>query len=366
MGILDGLGNAASQAGGFFKGAGEVLWETGEGVVTLGGNALKASYDLSPAGLAVDGVTGLYEQATGDTLDAPDWLPSAARGGERMEAAAEVVSTLARNPGLLVDAVVDPIKADWQAGNYGEAIGRGATELVLAVVGTKGADKAAKGAKVADAADTAADAARVADRADGAADAGRTTAARGADEADLGDILADADTGRTVGGRPVLAFESMDDFNLAANAARPDTVYEFGNYRWTTDDQARVIRAEGRVDLEPVGRNDAGLQRDIGNEGRATDVGFHIIADRLAGPTNRLNVVPGNGKPIGDGLPNLNNGEYKRFENELARLAGEGHEVDMRVSPQYNPGNTSNRPDTFVAEYRVDGGDWIDQTFPNK
>ena len=116
MGILDGLGNAAAQAGGFFKGAGEVLWETGEGVVTLGGNALKAGYDLSPAGYAVDGVAGLYARATGDTLEAPDWLPSAARGGERMEAAAEVVVTLARNPELLVDAAVDPIQADWQAG----------------------------------------------------------------------------------------------------------------------------------------------------------------------------------------------------------------------------------------------------------
>lgn len=366
MGILDGLGSAASQAGGFFKGAGEVLWETGEGAVTLGGNALKTAYDLGPAGWAVDGVTGLFDQASGETLDVPDWMPSATRGGERMEAAAEVVSTLARNPGLLLDAVVEPIQADWQAGNYGEAIGRGATELVLAVVGTKGVDKAAKGAKVADAADTAVDAARVAERADDAGDAGRTTAARGGDDADLADVIADAQTDRTIGGRPVLAFESMDDFNLAANAARPDTVYEFGNYRWTTDDQARVIRAEGRVDLEPVGRNDAGLQRDIGNEGRETDVGFHIIADRLAGPTNRLNVVPGNGKPIGDGLPNLNNGDYKRFENELARLAEAGHEVDMRISPQYNPGNTSSRPDTFVAEYRVDGGDWIDQTFPNK
>lgn len=365
MGILDGLGNAAAQAGGVFKGAGEVLWETGEGAITLGSNALKAGYDLSPAGLAVDGVTGLYERATGDVLDAPDWLPSAARGGERMEAAAEVVSTLARNPGLLVDAVVDPIQADWQAGRYGEAIGRGATELVLTVVGTKGVDKAAKGAKVADAPETAADAARVAERADDLGDTGRSTAARSADDV-LGDILADADTGRTVGGRPLLAFESMDDFNVAANAARPDTVYEFGNYRWTTDDQARVIRAEGRVDLEPVGRNDAGLQREIGNEGRATDVGFHVIADRLAGPTNRLNVVPGNGKPIGDGLPNLNNGDYKRFENQLARLVEAGHDVDMRVSPQYNPGNTSSRPDAFVAEYRVDGGDWIDQTFPNK
>lgn len=365
MGILDGLGDAASQVGGFFKGAGEALWETGEGVVELGAGVLKTGYDLSPAGYAADGVTGLYEHVSGESLEAPGWLPSAERGGQRMEAAADVVSTLARNPGLLVDAVVDPIVEDWNAGNYGEAIGRGATEVLLAVVGTKGADKAAKGAKAADAAGDAADAARVAEHAEGLGDTGRT-AARGADDADLSDILARAETGRTVGGRPLLSFESMDDFNIAANAARPDTVYEFGNYRWTTDDQGRVIRAEGRVDLEPVGRNDPQLQRDIGNEGRTTDVGFHVIADRLGGPTNRLNVVPGNGKPIGDGLPNLNNGEYKRFENELARLAEAGHEVDMRVLPEYNPGNTSNRPDAFVAEYRVDGGDWIDQTFLNK
>ncbi|KLJ02481.1 hypothetical protein WQ56_02835 [Luteimonas sp. FCS-9] len=359
------MGNAAAQVGGAFKGAGEVLWETGEGVATLGANALKTGYDLGPAGWVADGASALYTHATGDTLDTPDWLPSAERGGQRMEAAAEVVSTIARNPGLLVDAVVDPIVADWQAGHYGEAIGRGAAELVLTVAGTKGVDKAAKGAKAADAAGDLGDAARVAGHAQGPGETART-AARGSDTADLADILARADTGRTVGGRPLLQFDSMDDFNVAANAARPDTVYEFGNYRWSTDDQARLIRAEGRVDLEPVHRNDPGLQRDIGNEGRSTDVGFHVIADRLGGPTNRLNVVPGNGKPIGDGLPNLNNGDYKRFENQLARLTEAGHEVDMRVSPQYNPGNTSTRPDAFVAEYRVDGGDWIDQTFPNK
>ncbi|MET0328119.1 MAG: DNA/RNA non-specific endonuclease [Luteimonas sp.] len=367
MGILDGLGNAASQAGGFFKGAGEVLWETGEGVVTLGGNALKTGYDLSPAGWAVDGVTGLYEQASGQTVDAPDWMPSAERGGERMEAAAEVVSTIARNPGLLVDAVVDPIKADWQAGHYGEAIGRGATELVLAVVGTKGADKAAKGAKVADAADTAADAARVAEHAEGLGDAGRT-AARGAEDADLAKIVADAGTGRTIGGRPVLAFESMDDFNIAANAARPDTVYEFGDYRWTTDDAGRVIKAEGSVSLEPVGRNDPTLQRAIGNEGYATDVGFHLIADSFAGPTNRLNVVPGNGKPLADGTKNLNTGDYgHKFEGQIRELKRANPDLDMqiRVEPFYDAANTTNRPDGFIAAYKQEGGKWVEFDFDN-
>src|SRR5690606_36192063 len=83
---------------------------------------------------------------------------------ERVESALEVASTLARNPGLLVDAVVDPIRDDWNNGNYGEAIGRGLAEAVLVVAGTKGVDKAAKGARAADAAADASDAARAASR----------------------------------------------------------------------------------------------------------------------------------------------------------------------------------------------------------
>jgi hypothetical protein len=161
MGILDGLGDAASQVGGFFKGAGETLWETGEGIVDLGGGILKTGYDLSPAGYLVDAVTAGYGHLSGSDAEAPGWMPSAERGGERMESAAEVVVAIARNPGLLVDAVIDPIVDDWNNGNYGEAIGRGTTEVLLAIVGTKGLDKAAKGAGVMD---DVADAARVGNR----------------------------------------------------------------------------------------------------------------------------------------------------------------------------------------------------------
>ncbi|MEN4903294.1 DNA/RNA non-specific endonuclease [Luteimonas sp. TWI662] len=367
MGILEGLGSAASQVGGAFKGAGEVLWETGEGVATLGANALKTGYDLGPAGWLADGASALYTQATGDTLDVPDWLPSAERGGERMEAAADLVSTIARNPGLLVDAVVDPIVDDWQAGRYGEAIGRGAAELVLTVAGTKGVDKAAKGAKAADAAGDIADAARAAEHAQDLGDGGRV-AARGDDAADLAEILARADTGRTVGGRPLLQFDTMDDFNVAANAARPDTVYAFGDYRWSTDEAGRVVKAEGSVSLEPAGRNDPGLQRQIGHEGYPTDVGFHLIADSFAGPTNRLNVVPGNGKPLPDGTKNLNTGAYgHQFEGQIRALKQENPELDVqiRVEPYYDAGNTTSRPDGFVAAYRQEGGKWVEFDFDN-
>lgn len=358
MGILDSVTDAASQVGGFFKGAGETLWETGEGLVDLGAGVVKTAYDASPAGLAVDA----YEQATGQ--QAPDWLPSAERGSQRVENAFEVASTIARNPGLLVDAVVAPIKEDWNNGNYGEAIGRGVTELVMTVAGTKGVDKVAKGGRVAGLADDAVDVNRAANRADDLANAGRT----GERTDDLGDVLARADTGTTVGGRPLLRFESMDDFNLAANAARPNSVYEFGNYRWTTDDSGRVVKAEGQVTLDPIGRNDPGLQRDIGHEGYPTDVGFHVIADSFGGPTNRLNVVPGNGKPLPDGTKNLNTGAYgHQFEGQIRDLlrANPDMRVEMRVEPVYNAGNTTNRPDAFIAAYRAEGGRWIEYEFDN-
>ena len=106
MGILDSIGNAASQVGGVFKGAGEALWETGEGLVDLGAGVAKTAYDLGPGGLVTDG----YEQLTGN--QAPDWMPSAERGMQRLEGAAEVAATIARNPGLLVDAVSDIVSLE--------------------------------------------------------------------------------------------------------------------------------------------------------------------------------------------------------------------------------------------------------------
>lgn len=176
MGIFDGIGDAVNQVGGVFKGAGEAIWEVGEGVVDLGVGLGKTAYDLSPLGHAIHGTTELYEQATGNQANLPDWLPSPERGAARLEAAAEVVGTIVEDPGLLVDAVTAPIVDDWNNGNYGEAIGRGIIEVAGVVVGTKGIDKAAKAGKVASAADAAGDAGRVARAAENAedvADAGR-------------------------------------------------------------------------------------------------------------------------------------------------------------------------------------------------
>lgn len=181
-----------------------------------------------------------------------------------------------------------------------------------------------------------------------------------------GDVVVD-DAARTAGGIPVRRFDNADDFNRAANDAAPNTTYSHGRYSYTTDDRGRVSVAEGRVQIDPVGRNDTDLQRQIGHEGRSTDVGFHVVADVLGGQTNRLNVVPGNGKPIGDGLANLNQGQYGQFERTLRELAADpDRTVEMRVEMRYNDGNNSNRPDEFVARYRVDGGRWREQAMINK
>lgn len=157
----------------------------------------------------------------------------------------------------------------------------------------------------------------------------------------------------------VRRFDNAADFNRAANNAAPNTRYEFGTYSYTTDANGRVATAEGIIDLTPAGRNDPSLQRQIGNEGRSTDVGFHLIGDRFNGQTNRLNVVQGNGVPLGDGVPNLNQGAYSRFERQINDIASQpGNTVEVRISANYDPTNSSVRPDSFTAQYRVNDGAW--------
>lgn len=165
----------------------------------------------------------------------------------------------------------------------------------------------------------------------------------------------------------VRTFDDAAAFNRAANAAEANTTYVYGNFRYTTDAAGRPAVAEGRVTLTPAGRNDPDLQAQIGREGRPTDVGFHVVADRFGGQTNRLNVVAGNGRPIGDGVSNLNQGAYKRFENTVASLAqNPANRVEVRIETRFAEGNASARPDEFVASYRVNDGRWRTQTFDNK
>ena len=166
-------------------------------------------------------------------------------------------------------------------------------------------------------------------------------------------------------GPGVFRFDSMADFNAAANRAHPNVRYEHNDMFWRTDASGRTAEVGGQLSLNPAGR-DTGLQRDIGRgpDARDTDVGFHLIADSLGGPTNRLNVLPGNGRPIDDGLANLNQGAYARMERALRDALRDGKDVRFELTTIYPDGNTF-RPSKFLVTAWV-GGRRQRWTFINK
>ncbi|MBB5786560.1 DNA/RNA non-specific endonuclease [Jiangella mangrovi] len=153
---------------------------------------------------------------------------------------------------------------------------------------------------------------------------------------------------------PTFEFSDLAAFNRAANSAHPNARYVFNGVAWETDSLGRPIRVSGSPSGSAAGRA-PGVQRGIGHEGIDGDVGFHILADSLGGPTNRLNVVPGNGKPLGDGLANLNQGRYAQMERYLREALGNNQAVQVDIVPRYRPDNTTTRPDSFRVQTWVDG-----------
>lgn len=163
-------------------------------------------------------------------------------------------------------------------------------------------------------------------------------------------------------GRRILRFDNADNFNDAANLAAPLTRYEYKKLAYTTDPHGRVAVAEGVPERVKGHRSSSALQTAIGNEGAATDVGFHLIAHIFGAEINRLAVVPGNGYRVpGDLVPNLNGSAYKvQFENIVRNhLDTSDVIVEVEVRCVYNSGNTSNRPDLFYVRFRTDAGAWV-------
>lgn len=154
---------------------------------------------------------------------------------------------------------------------------------------------------------------------------------------------------------PHLKFDNMDAFNRAANAPHPNAIYEFNGMAWETDALGRTNSVSGSMKLGDGGRNST-LTATIGNEGLPNDIGFHLVADSLGGPTNRLNVLPGNGKPYA-GKVNLNQGDWARMERKIrAALRGEAPgNVEIHIQPMYRDTNGTARPDRFLVDLKIDG-----------
>ncbi|MCI8800279.1 MAG: hypothetical protein HFH88_10775 [Lachnospiraceae bacterium] len=141
------------------------------------------------------------------------------------------------------------------------------------------------------------------------------------------------------------------------NELEPNCQYEVNGYRYETDENGRIISAEGslhlkdregrlpiRDSIEDIGKGD---QREGDDRG-------HLIGDQFDGSNGLENMVPQDAE--------INRNDYKNMENELAGEVRDGKEVQYMVEPVYDEG--SRRPSAIVVTYSVDGENNV-RVFPN-
>lgn len=141
-----------------------------------------------------------------------------------------------------------------------------------------------------------------------------------------------------------------DNGNLyrVKNDLRPNCEYELNGYKYQTDDTRRIRFAEGilhlkervgrlpiRDSIEDIGKGD---QREGDNRG-------YLIGDQFDGANGLENMVPQDAE--------VNQKDFRNFENKLAAEVKNGKEVYVRIEPVYE-GN-SRRPSSIEVTYRING-----------
>lgn len=142
------------------------------------------------------------------------------------------------------------------------------------------------------------------------------------------------------------------DNELATNSE-----YEINGYKYKTDDQGRIISAEGTLHMKD---RDGRLPikdsiEDIGKgDQKEGDDRGHLIGDQFDGSNGLENMIPQDA--------NINRNDFKNFENELAKEVKDGKEVCVKIEPIYD--GDSRRPEAIVVTYSVDGEESV-RVFPN-
>ena len=141
------------------------------------------------------------------------------------------------------------------------------------------------------------------------------------------------------------------------NELQPNSEYDLNGYHYTTDDQGRIVSAEGKLHLtdrdkrlyikdsiEDIGKGDQLPGDDRG----------HLIGDQFDGSNGLENMIPQNS--------DINQKDFRTFENELAREVRNKNEVYYKVEPVYD--GDSKRPSAIVVSYSING---VESTriFPN-
>ena len=141
------------------------------------------------------------------------------------------------------------------------------------------------------------------------------------------------------------------------NELAPNSEYEINGYKYKTDDQGRIVSAEGTLHLKDrEGRlpiKDSIEDIGKGDQKEGDDRG-HLIGDQFDGSNGLENMVPQDA--------DINRNDFKNFENELAKEVKDGKEVNVKVEPIYD--GDSHRPDAIVVTYSIDGEESV-RVFPN-
>ncbi len=93
-------------------------------------------------------VTGLKDLAFGAWNITGGWLTDPEQARESTDTLVSTATAILDDPLIVLEAILDPIKKDWEAGRQGEAIGRAIFEVAGVIVGAKGLDKVAKAARL--------------------------------------------------------------------------------------------------------------------------------------------------------------------------------------------------------------------------
>ena len=143
-------------------------------------------------------------------------------------------------------------------------------------------------------------------------------------------------------------YDSQGNLYRVGNQLLPNNSYEINGYTYKTDELKRIVSAEGKLRLkddrdklrikdsmEAVGKGD---QKDSDDRG-------HLIGDQFDGSNGLENLVPQDS--------NVNRGDFKNFENELAKEVRSGNDVSVKVEPIYE--GDSRRPSVIVVTYTING-----------
>ncbi|WP_372436406.1 DNA/RNA non-specific endonuclease [Vibrio metschnikovii] len=127
--------------------------------------------------------------------------------------------------------------------------------------------------------------------------------------------------------------------------------YLVGDYLYETDNDGRVKRVSGELNLDKRDRNtyQQGKSAKIEGikDGLSDDDGGHLIASIFDGAGEQINYAPMNS--------NLNRGAWKCMENEWAAALKENppKKVKVNIRPVY--GEDQKRPSKFIVDYTIDG-----------